>query len=231
MSYSYVGEELDLFSRATNWKNYYRRFLKKYLGNTVLEVGAGIGATTLSLCDGSNERWVCLEPDSELSKQIDLLLREGRLSPCCEVVNGTVNDVSGQFDSVIYIDVLEHIEDDGAELKLAATHLKPGGFLIVLSPAHQTLYTAFDRAIGHYRRYDKNALIGIGPALLQGVEFIYLDSVGALASLGNKFLLKSSMPTFQQIAFWDKGLIPLSRIIDPILHYKVGKTIIGVWQR
>ncbi|MGI8654563.1 MAG: class I SAM-dependent methyltransferase [Pyrinomonadaceae bacterium] len=197
----------------------------------MLEVGAGIGATTLSLCDGSHQRWVCLEPDPALAKQIDLLLKEERLPPCCEVVNGTVENISGQFDSIIYIDVLEHIEDDAGQLNLVAAHLKPGGFLIVLSPAHQTLYTAFDRSIGHCRRYDKNALISVGPASLQGVEFIYLDSVGALASLGNKYLLKSGMPNVQQIAFWDKIMIPLSRIIDPILQYKVGKTIIGVWQR
>ncbi len=76
MSYSYVGSELDIFSQATRWKAYY---LKKYLGSAVLEVGAGIGATTLSLCDGSHGRWVCLEPDPGLSGQINSLLEAGRL--------------------------------------------------------------------------------------------------------------------------------------------------------
>ncbi len=60
---------------------------------------------------------------------------------------------------------------------------------------------------------------------------IYLDAVGALASLANKFLLKNSTPTPEQIAFWDKVMILLSRLVDPLLGYKVGKTIVGVWQK
>ena len=121
--------------------------------------------------------------------------------------------------------------DDGFQLRLAAERLKPGGFLVVLSPAHQALYTSFDRAIGHYRRYNKSVLMSIAPSSLRRVEMIYLDAVGALASLGNKFLLKSSVPTPEQIAFWDKVMIPLSRLIDPLLRYKVGKTIVGIWQK
>lgn len=174
---------------------------------------------------------MCLEPDPELSRQIDSLLEAGRLSRCCEVITGTIADVSSQFDTIIYIDVLEHIMDDGFQLRLAAERLKPGGFLVVLSPAHQALYTSFDRAIGHYRRYNKSVLMSIAPSSLRRVEMIYLDAVGALASLGNKFLLKSSVPTPEQIAFWDKVMIPLSRLIDPLLRYKVGKTIVGIWQK
>lgn len=65
-----------------------------------------------------------------------------------------------RFDTILYIDVLEHIADDRAELVEAARRLNPGGYLVVLSPAHQWLFTAFDAAIGHVRRYTAKSLRG-----------------------------------------------------------------------
>jgi hypothetical protein len=116
-------------------------------------------------------------------------------------------------------------------MRLAASHLKPGGRLIVLSPAHAWLYTPFDKAIGHYRRYTKASLLAVAPAELATEKLIYLDSVGLLASLGNRLLLKSRMPTEAQIKTWDSWLIPCSRRLDPLFRYSIGKTIVGVWRR
>lgn len=225
--------ELDLFRRASNWKAYYGSFIKAYLKADVLEVGAGIGATTKALCEAGERRWICLEPDPALSAQIDSLIRSGGVPPCCETRVGTLADLSPgeSFDAVIYIDVLEHIEDDAAEVRLAAERLRGGGVLVVLSPAHQWLYTPFDRAIGHHRRYNKRDLSAIMPGRLSCVKLIYLDSVGALASAGNKLLLKSSMPTPRQIIFWDRVMIPLSRAIDPLLNYSFGRSILGIWEK
>jgi hypothetical protein len=117
------------------------------------------------------------------------------------------------------------------ELSRAATLLKESGHLIVLSPAHQWLYTPFDREIGHYRRYSKKSLNEITPLRLRCVELRYLDSIGMLASLGNRLLLKSSMPTAGQINFWDKRLVPLSIFFDSLLQYRLGKSILGVWRK
>jgi len=60
----YVGQELDLFALADNWKSYVKAQIAIYLTGDVLEVGAGIGATTAALHDGTARRWVCLEPDA-----------------------------------------------------------------------------------------------------------------------------------------------------------------------
>jgi hypothetical protein len=230
---SYIGSELNLFSKATNWKAYYGRTIKKYLAGDILEVGAGIGSGTRILCDGSQRRWVCLEPDAEMSAAIERQIEDGSLPSCCESRNGTAMLLNGvdRFDAIVYIDVLEHIENDVDELSRAATLLKESGHLIVLSPAHQWLYTPFDREIGHYRRYSKKSLNEITPLRLRCVELRYLDSIGMLASLGNRLLLKSSMPTAGQINFWDKRLVPLSIFFDSLLQYRLGKSILGVWRK
>jgi SAM-dependent methyltransferase len=233
LPYKYVGSELEIFSRANHWKAYYGKIIRPYLVGDVLEVGAGIGATTKSLCDGTQRRWVCLEPAVTLSAQIENLLQNGFLPKCCEVITGwiTTLDLEETFDAVLYIDVLEHIEDDQEELAAAATHLRPGGLLIILAPAHQWLYTPFDKQIGHYRRYTKESLSTCIPRAFECIDLRYLDSVGLFASLGNVFLLKSEMPRPWQITLWDTVMIQGSRVFDRVLKNKLGKSILGVWRK
>lgn len=232
-NYTYVGSELELFNRASNWKAYHGRLIRPHLGEDVLEVGAGIGATTGSLCNGGQRRWVCLEPDPELARTLEQRIKEGSVPQHCEVKVGTLAKLGREelFDSIIYIDVLEHIEDDKTEARLATDHLRAGGTLVVLAPAHQWLFTPFDEALGHYRRYDLNGMLGTMPENLECIRVGYLDCVGLLASLGNRLFLKSEMPSRRQIALWDGVMVPLSRLLDPVLHYSVGKSVLGVWQK
>ena len=229
---SYAGSELEIFAHATNWKAYYKQIIREYIGRDVLEVGAGLGATTAALCDGEG-RWVCLEPDAKLASRIAGSIMNGKLPACCRTLVGAIRDVPANetFDTILYIDVLEHIEDDFSEVQLASERLKEGGFLVVLAPAHQHLYTPFDANIGHYRRYNKRTLSALTPKSLALRKLIYVDSVGAIASLANRYVLRSDMPSHSQIAFWDKKMIPISRRIDRLLGYTIGKSIIAVWQK
>ena len=231
---SYIGSELEIFKHAVNWKRYYGELIRPYLGTTVLEVGAGIGATTEVLLTAEQTRWVCLEPDSSLVDEIVKKVSNGTLPPICEPRVGDISCLGeGElFDSVIYIDVLEHIEDDKTEIAAAAKHLKPGGHLVVLSPAHQFLYTPFDKAIGHFRRYSRSSLSGlaVGTGLKMHRSF-YLDSVGTAASLVNRIFLRSAMPSKNQIVFWDRVLVPVSRAADTATFRRIGKSVVCVWEK
>jgi SAM-dependent methyltransferase len=233
MSFSYVGTELDVFALADNWKAYYGSFLKPFLAGEVLEVGAGLGATTRALCDGTQSRWTCLEPDPALGAAIQRGIAEGALPACCRVARGGVASLPGGdlYDAILYIDVLEHIADDRAELAAAARHLKPGGRLAVLSPAHEWLMTPFDIAIGHHRRYTKATLAAAAPAGLERERLDYLDAAGLFLSLGNRLFLKSAHPTAAQILFWDRRVIPVSRVVDHLLARRAGKSVLGIWRR
>lgn len=232
-NYSYIGSELELFREAINWKAYYKHLIRNHIGDEVLEVGAGIGSTTKLLCKENQIRWVCLEPDPSLANKLKFFINRGSLPKECEVKIGTLVDINykEQFDTIIYIDVLEHIKNDKTELEIATTRLKDNGKLIVLAPAHQWLFSPFDEAIGHYRRYDKRTLSVVIPNKFECVELKYLDSIGLIASLGNLLILKSKMPNKQQIAIWDKKMIPISRVLDPLLHYSLGKSLLGIWQK
>jgi hypothetical protein len=226
-----VGRELDLFAAAKHWKSYLSRQLHPYIGDDVLEVGAGLGGTTRALCRGGHKRWVCLEPDWELAARLNRTIDDGRLPPCCEVIVGTLDSIADEamFDTILYIDVLEHILDDRAELAVAERRLRAGGCLVVLSPAHPWLYTPFDAAVGHYRRYAKASLTALAPRSLELISLAYLDLGGVAASLANRVVLRQSMPTAAQIAFWDNVLVPVSRVLDPVCGYALGRSILGVW--
>jgi SAM-dependent methyltransferase len=233
---AYAGGELDVFAQAEHWKRYLVSQIAPFLGPRVLEVGAGIGATTRAFCEGERgerEAWVCLDPDPQHAREIGALVEQGALPAWCTVRCGTLGDLdpSASFDAIAYLDVLEHIEDDAGETGRAALHLAPGGHLVVLSPAHPWLYSPFDAAIGHHRRYTKETLRALGPAGLELVRLRYLDSVGLLAAAANRTALRQSNPTLRQIQLWDRLLVRASVRLDPVLGYRVGKSVLGIWRR
>jgi ubiquinone/menaquinone biosynthesis C-methylase UbiE len=229
----YPGDELVLFQHAVHWKKYFSQQIKPYIKGNVLEVGAGIGATTLLLNDGSASQWLMLEPDEEMSSLLKKKINAKELPGNCKVQTGTIDHLStsAKFDTIIYIDVLEHIENDADEIKKAAALLNAGGYIIVLSPAFQFLYNPFDKAIGHHRRYNKKMFRKITPVELQQVSSRYYDSAGYFAALMNKLLLRKKYPTQKQVLFWDNWMVPVSKVTDQLFFHSFGKSIIGVWKK
>ena len=172
----YKGEELILFRNAANWKAYFAKSLEKYIKGDVLEVGSGLGINFNYLYNSQVKNWTFLEPDEELASQIksNILLPE---SAQTEIINGTIlSIINRKFDVILYIDVLEHIQDSKSELACASELLHNDGHLIILAPAHPNLYSKFDDAIGHFRRYNKRLLKQDIPPSLNTVKVFYLDS-------------------------------------------------------
>lgn len=229
----YVGRELEVFAHAIHWKKYWSSLISTHVRGDVLEAGAGMGTNTSLLKSPQTVSWTCLEPDALLAAQMrekfatDPRLRDSRIQ-----IGNTETIVDGvKYDTILYIDVLEHITDDKAELQRASRLLRSGGSLIVLSPAYSWLYSPFDRAIGHLRRYRKRTLQASAPPDCRLEKMIYLDSAGMLASSGNRLLLKQSMPTLQQILFWDRYLVPVSRVLDRLVLHGFGKSLLGIWTK
>jgi ubiquinone/menaquinone biosynthesis C-methylase UbiE len=230
--FKYVGSELDLFAGVHHWKIYWSQQIRPFVTGDILEVGAGIGSNTQLLDPGGNGRWVCLEPDFQLAAQLERKLKETKTRRAYESICGTLKSVADQqFDTIVYIDVLEHIKDDREELQAATSLLRPGGRLIVLSPSHQRLYSPFDASIGHFRRYNRAMLQAISPTGLRIERMRYLDCVGMFASAANLLFLRQSMPTKAQLRFWDNWMIPISRSLDRLFIYSLGKTIMAIWQK
>jgi hypothetical protein len=229
--YKYPGQELTLFENAVNWKKYFASHIAPVLHGSVLEVGAGIGGTTSSLNNNPSLKWFVYEPDEVMREKLRTAIITGELPSNTSILEEYPSTSGEKFDAIIYIDVLEHITQDGRELNKAAEHLVPGGHLVVLSPAFQFLYSPFDMAIGHYRRYNRREIRALTPSSTSVTKIIYLDSAGFFASLLNKLLLKQKYPTKKQVSFWDNWMIPVSKITDRIFLYSFGKSVLGIWKK
>jgi 2-polyprenyl-3-methyl-5-hydroxy-6-metoxy-1,4-benzoquinol methylase len=230
-STTYVGSELDVFAHARNWKRYLRDLTAPYLRGDVLEVGGGIGETSCAFRSEHQRSWTALEPDAGLASR--LRARVSGLPARVRVVSGTVAAIQARplFDCIIYIDVLEHIERDRDELHAAADRLKPGGTIVVMSPAHQSLFSPFDAAIGHFRRYNRKQLQQLTPDGTRLISMRYLDAVGLVLTVANRLLVRSASPTVEQVLVWDRFCIPLARRVDPLFAGRLGKSILAVWRK
>lgn len=228
---NYIGNELELFAHANNWKHYWGRKVSPYIGEIVLEVGAGIGTNTkfLLALNPHVKEWICVEPDQRLASQIKSAVS---VEHKVKIENVYLKDLKAdiKFDTILYIDVIEHLENDKNEIDYAKSLLNENGYLIVLVPAHNYLFSDFDKAIGHYRRYNKKMLKAAAGIDLIEEKLMYLDSVGMFASIMNKLFLKQSYPSIKQINFWDNYMINTSKIFDKVTFNKMGKSLLGVWR-
>ena len=103
--------------------------------------------------------------------------------------------------------------------------------LVVLAPAHQQLFSAFDAAVGHYRRYNRAGLLALSPPETVLVKTCYLDAVGLVASAANRLLLRRPLPSASNIRFWDQWMVPVSIVLDRFFRYSVGKSVLAVWRK
>lgn len=231
MSNIYPGQELELFESAKNWKTYFSTRIKLYIAGDVLEVGAGIGGTTPYLVNSKVMSWTCLEPDIILFDQLKKTGYSWGNNEFYKFSNTVLTAEKESYNTILYIDVIEHIQKDQEELARAYKALRVGGTLIILVPAFNFLFSPFDQSIGHFRRYDKPMLKAIIPEKMECKELIYLDSLGFFSSVVNKLFLKQHYPSQVQINFWDNYLIPISKRLDTVLCNSFGKSLVGIFQK
>lgn len=152
-----------------------------------LEIGAGTGRlTTEFLRRGFTG--VCYD----LGEENRAVLRSNLsvYAPAVTVIDHLADLPHGAFDFVLAFEVLEHIADDGAALRQWAEHLKPGGRLLLSVPAHQRKFDAEDRAVGHYRRYEKRQIESLvrGAGLVDVRVLSYGFPLAAITRMGRRVL-------------------------------------------
>jgi glycosyltransferase involved in cell wall biosynthesis len=151
---------LDAFAGARNFNRWMADTIRPYVGRRVLEIGAGMGNLTQQLLSG-RKRYVATDIDREhlerlgnrLSHRPNLEIAE--LNAACPENHAPFQ---GQMDTVICLNVLEHIEDDLAALRNIRCMLEDGGRAVILVPSGQSIYNSLDEELGHFRRYSEDQL-------------------------------------------------------------------------
>ena len=150
-----------------------------------------------------------------------------------KVYNRHFNQSKLKYDTILYLDVLEHVEHPKKELKKVFRSLKKGGKLILALPAFQHLFSQFDKDVGHYKRYTiKTFLNEMGGIKYSNLKNYYIDTIGYFLSLTAKIFLKKDYKSNfdKKIKIWN-FLIHISKILDFFTFYSFGKTLIIIVQK
>ena len=220
----YPGEELDNFDKATVWRKYIYFEIKKFINGKVLVVGAGIGSFTNNYMSMIEDITL-----SEVDKDNFEIIKNKFKNHKIDITRKTTNEINTKFDTIMYLNVLEHIEKDKEEIKTAISRLNSKGHLIILVPAHNRLYSKFDEAVGHFKRYEINFFKNLSLENCKIKKVIYLDAMGYFLYYLNKiFFSKETYPSKLKIFIWDKIFTPLTFILDKLLLNKFGKNILYI---
>jgi len=223
----YPGKELEIFDQAKIFQKYIYLIIKKYLKDNILEVGAGIGSFTRSYFH--NHKNIHL---SDLDQNNCNILKEKFNDNDIKIDGKKISEINLNFNTIIYLNVLEHINEDKKEIELALSRLNLGGHLIILTPAHQNLYSKFDKVIGHLRRYDAGFFSSNNYKNAKIKKLIYLDALGYILYFFNKIFFKEEVyPSKIKIFVWDKIFTPITIIFDYITRYKFGKNILCIYEK
>jgi len=220
--------ELDAFTG--NYADWIIALMQPHLGARVLEVGAGHGTITERLADG--QRHVIA---SDLSPRCADVLHErfaGRTD--IEVVKGDARAAAEgrRIDTAVLVNVLEHIPDDVQALRDLFDALEPGGTVIVFAPALPALYGAFDRSIGHWRRYRRSTLAtAMSRAGFDVPVAHYVNAPGTVAwwLVVRQLGANPTQGGFAEL--YDRAVVPWARRAEAIAPPRFGQSVFAVGKK
>jgi 2-polyprenyl-3-methyl-5-hydroxy-6-metoxy-1,4-benzoquinol methylase len=222
-------DTLDNLDGADQYAQWIYALVEPHLGKDVLEAGAGHGTFTELLRD--SRRIVACDPSERCA---ELLRDRFRSDANVEVVRTDLRGAVGEgpFDSVVMINVLEHVEDDGAALRDAYSGLKSGGRLILWVPAMERLYSDLDRRIGHHRRYHLKQLRRLlGDAGFEPAELRYVNALGALGWWVMAKQLGRRPTSAASVQLFDRVVVPVQRRLDERTRLPWGQSLFAVGVR
>jgi SAM-dependent methyltransferase len=178
------------------------------------------------------EELIAIEPSKEMIDQL-----QARVSPDTRVkarndfFTNVSADYSNYFDSIVYVNVLEHIEDHAGELARVYEALKPGGHVCIFVPALPWLYSEHDKAIGHHRRYYKKELTElVKNAGFSIVTARYFNLAAVIPWLVVFKWLKRT-PKSGTISVYDNYVVPVARVFESVIPLPLGNNLILVGKK
>lgn len=174
------SQTLESMSQAAWYNSWTQNQFKKYLSGEILEIGCGIGNFSTYL--SKYGKLTAIDINKDYLKEADKHVNGKAKVGFGDIEKGKYFFGKKTFNTIVCMNVLEHISNDSVALKNIYTLLDDNGFLVLLVPAHQFLYNMIDESIGHYRRYQKEELKQMVENV--GLEIIKIRSLNFLGGLG-----------------------------------------------
>ena len=223
----YFGKDLEAMSFANNYHRWLIAEFMPYINGSVAEVGAGVGNVSRLILEANIKSLTSFEPSANMYPLLKEALRTDKRAMA---INGFFGreEVSECLDSILYVNVLEHIEDDTCELVSVHAALSQGGHLLIFVPALPWLYSEFDKQIGHFRRYTKKNLVELTKrAGFSIVKARYFDMAGIIPWYINFILLKNTI-SIDSVSLYDRLVVPVMRAIEVHVPPPIGKNVLLV---
>jgi SAM-dependent methyltransferase len=230
---AYTVADQERMARAANYVAWQARLVHGELGRRVLEVGCGVGNFTGTLLDREAVIAVDVQPEC-----VERLKERYDGSPnlhafVCDVAGPEFRDLARfRPDSCVCLNVLEHTRDDRSALEAMASVLAPGGRIVLIVPAFQSLYGPIDRNLGHFRRYSRGALRRLAHgAGLRVRKLRYSNCLGFFGWWVNAHVLKREEQSEHQIEVFDRYLVPVISALEAAVPPPFGQSIVAVLER
>jgi glycosyltransferase involved in cell wall biosynthesis len=219
----YVADEhgseiLARLNRAPRFTKWMADTIRPYLGERILEIGAGIGNLTTNLVPRT--AYCASDINQQYLARLQKL-KDTRPYLHVQYTDATVGETfpEERFDTVVCLNVVEHLEDDLGALQNIRAGLEKNGRAIILVPNGPGLYGSLDRVLGHYRRYTREQLVKVCERVGFKVEKVLkFNRIGAPGWWWNGKVLKKRTFNFWQIKLLN-ALVPLVRPIDRFLPF------------
>lgn len=225
-----IIRDLEIMSKATRYLGWIDDQLRPSLGRRVIECGAGIGNFTERLLD----RELVVAVDS-YGPCLTYLAR--RFAGATHIIPVQL-DISGaefsslaryQPDTIVCVNVLEHVQDDVTTLHRMRALLAGGGRLALLVPAFPCLYGSIDRVIGHYRRYGKQELKDkLTQAGFRITALFYMNAVAPVGWFLNNRVFKRTEESPMQVLVFDRWIVPWLRRAERLMKPPYGLSLIAI---
>lgn len=235
--YSSIGEEnLLTLAKANNFTQWLYSEIKPFLKGNILEIGSGLGTYSEKICHDFPKSQITLSDIDQ--KFIINLKRTFKSFSKVKVIKlnlnkkNDLNKLRDKFDSILLINVLEHIKDDLAALNNLANLLKPKGKIIILVPAHKFLFNCIDVEVGHYRRYNLQELKSkISQKKISLYKIFYFNFMPIFAWYLIGTILKNSSINEKAMGFYDKMVPSFKFIENKIFKKRFGISLIAILEK
>jgi SAM-dependent methyltransferase len=226
----YEGRDLEVLAEMPNYYAWILRHFSPCVRGQVLEYGAGTGTVSKELLKLA-DTLTLVEPSANL---ISTLNKQFANETRVAVIHASLEDhtraaLDSSFDTIVLVNVLEHIEADDEALRRLFRILKPGGALLIFVPALQMLMSKLDRIHGHFRRYGRAELISKVQSCAFKIELCrYFDSIGVIPWFILNTMLGKTEFNPSLVKFNDRLIIPVTQALESLVPVPFGKNLILV---